>query len=90
MYKGLGPVMVGSAPSGKHEIKIYFPQSIKKERNEVLLINALSTASLFFITYEGVKVIFQPRVPEQYHAFIHMSAASLGELVINTLIQNKY
>ncbi|KAF3420831.1 hypothetical protein E2986_02623 [Frieseomelitta varia] len=53
LYKGLGPVMIGSAPS----------------------------ASLFFISYESIKVMFQPQIPEQYHAFIHMTAASLGEMV---------
>ncbi|XP_043526688.1 S-adenosylmethionine mitochondrial carrier protein-like isoform X6 [Frieseomelitta varia] len=53
LYKGLGPVMIGSAPS----------------------------ASLFFISYESIKVMFQPQIPEQYHAFIHMTAASLGEMM---------
>ncbi|XP_017753779.1 PREDICTED: S-adenosylmethionine mitochondrial carrier protein-like isoform X2 [Eufriesea mexicana] len=52
LYKGLGPVMIGSAPS----------------------------ASLFFITYEGLKEVFQPRIPDQYHSIIHMTAASLGEM----------
>ncbi|XP_068978253.1 mitochondrial S-adenosylmethionine carrier protein-like [Bombus flavifrons] len=53
LYKGLGPVMIGSAPS----------------------------ASLFFITYETLKIMFQPQIPEQYHVFIHMTAASVGEMV---------
>ncbi|XP_076758748.1 mitochondrial S-adenosylmethionine carrier protein [Xylocopa sonorina] len=53
LYKGLAPVMIGSAPSG----------------------------SLFFIFYEGIKIGFEPRIPEQYHTFIHMTAASVGEMV---------
>ncbi|CAK9808406.1 S-adenosylmethionine mitochondrial carrier protein [Anthophora quadrimaculata] len=53
LYKGLGPVLIGSAPS----------------------------ASLFFVTYEGIKLVFQPCISEQYHMFIHMTAASVGEMV---------
>lgn len=53
LYKGLGPVMVGSAPS----------------------------ASLFFLTYESFKIVFEPQISEQYHSIIHMIAASVGEMV---------
>ncbi|XP_003699656.1 mitochondrial S-adenosylmethionine carrier protein isoform X2 [Megachile rotundata] len=53
LYLGLGPVMIGSAPS----------------------------AALFFITYEGIKEIFQHRIPEYYHPIMHMTAASLGEAI---------
>ncbi|KOC59872.1 S-adenosylmethionine mitochondrial carrier protein [Habropoda laboriosa] len=53
LYKGLSPMLIGSAPS----------------------------ASLFFITYEGIKLVFLPSIPEQYHTFIHMTAASVGEMV---------
>ncbi|CAK9795665.1 S-adenosylmethionine mitochondrial carrier protein [Anthophora plagiata] len=44
LYKGLGPVLIGSAPS-------------------------------------GIKLIFQPYIPEQYHMFVHMTGASVGEMV---------
>ncbi|XP_043274421.1 S-adenosylmethionine mitochondrial carrier protein-like [Venturia canescens] len=51
MYKGVTPVIIGSAPS----------------------------ASLFFVTYEGFKEFTQPLLPVQYHSFIHMTAACMGE-----------
>ncbi|XP_003397208.2 S-adenosylmethionine mitochondrial carrier protein [Bombus terrestris] len=53
LYKGILPVIIGSAPS----------------------------ASLFFVTYEGIKNITQCRVPEKYHLFLHMGSASLAEMV---------
>ncbi|KAJ8683427.1 hypothetical protein QAD02_019219 [Eretmocerus hayati] len=40
-----------------------------------------STASLFFITYDGIKHILQPHLPHQYHSIIHMGAASCGEMM---------
>ncbi|XP_076678018.1 mitochondrial S-adenosylmethionine carrier protein [Andrena cerasifolii] len=46
-----------------------------------VLVGSVPTASLFFITYEGIKEVFQPRVPYQYHSLIHMTAASMGETV---------
>ena len=30
--------------------------------------------------------MLQPQIPEQYHVFIHMTAASLGEMVIYILL----
>nr|XP_033339099.1 S-adenosylmethionine mitochondrial carrier protein-like [Megalopta genalis]XP_033339100.1 S-adenosylmethionine mitochondrial carrier protein-like [Megalopta genalis]XP_033339101.1 S-adenosylmethionine mitochondrial carrier protein-like [Megalopta genalis]XP_033339102.1 S-adenosylmethionine mitochondrial carrier protein-like [Megalopta genalis]XP_033339103.1 S-adenosylmethionine mitochondrial carrier protein-like [Megalopta genalis]XP_033339104.1 S-adenosylmethionine mitochondrial carrier pr len=53
LYKGILPVIIGSAP----------------------------TASLFFVTYEAIKNIAQCKVPEKYHSLVHMSAASLSEMV---------
>lgn len=53
LYKGILPVMIGSAP----------------------------IASLFFVTYEGIKSITQCKVPVKYHSFLHMGAASLAEMV---------
>ncbi|CAK9802698.1 S-adenosylmethionine mitochondrial carrier protein [Anthophora quadrimaculata] len=53
LYKGLLPVLIGSAPS----------------------------ASLFFVTYEGMKTVTQCRVPEKYHSFLHMGSASLAEMM---------
>lgn len=52
LYKGIGPVILGSAPS----------------------------AAIFFITYEGIKQYSQPYIPNQYHSFIHMAAASSSEV----------
>ncbi|XP_017879302.1 S-adenosylmethionine mitochondrial carrier protein-like [Ceratina calcarata] len=52
-YKGITPVIIGSAPS----------------------------ASLFFVTYEGIKNIMEYRVSEKYHSFIHMGSASVAEMV---------
>ncbi|XP_053985840.1 S-adenosylmethionine mitochondrial carrier protein-like isoform X1 [Hylaeus volcanicus] len=52
LYKGIIPVLIGSAP----------------------------TASLFFVTYEGIKSVAQCRVPEKYHSLLHMGAASLAEV----------
>ncbi|KZC12398.1 PREDICTED: S-adenosylmethionine mitochondrial carrier protein-like [Dufourea novaeangliae] len=53
LYQGLGPVMIGSAPS----------------------------AAIFFVTYEGIKKVFQPQIPPQYYSLIHMTAAATGETV---------
>lgn len=53
LYKGILPVIIGSAPS----------------------------ASLFFVTYESIKNIAQYRVPKEYDSFLHMSSASLAEMV---------
>lgn len=53
LYKGILPVVIGSAPS----------------------------ASLFFVTYEGIKNVTQHQIPGRYHSFLHMSAASLAEMV---------
>ncbi|XP_026668504.1 S-adenosylmethionine mitochondrial carrier protein homolog isoform X2 [Ceratina calcarata] len=38
------------------------------------------TAVLFFMTYEGLKVVTEPNVPEQYHSLIHITGASIGEV----------
>lgn len=38
-------------------------------------------AAIFFITYEGIKQYSQPYIPDQYHSFIHMIAASSSEVV---------
>ncbi|XP_043266078.1 S-adenosylmethionine mitochondrial carrier protein-like isoform X2 [Colletes gigas] len=46
-----------------------------------VMIGSAPSASIFFITYEGMKEVFEPRVPEQYHSLIHMTAAALGEMV---------
>lgn len=40
------------------------------------------SASLFFVTYEGIKTVARCRVPEKYHAALHMGAASLAEMVM--------
>ncbi|XP_063992839.1 S-adenosylmethionine mitochondrial carrier protein homolog [Diachasmimorpha longicaudata] len=53
LYKGLGPVVAGSAP----------------------------IASLFFVTYEGFKVMVRPMVDVKYHSFVHMGAAASAEIV---------
>ncbi|XP_076166922.1 S-adenosylmethionine mitochondrial carrier protein homolog isoform X2 [Ptiloglossa arizonensis] len=53
LYKGIFPVLIGSAP----------------------------TASLFFVTYEGIKTTTQCKVPKEYHSLLHMSAASVAEMV---------
>lgn len=50
------------------------------------MIKIFFAASLFFITYETLKIMFQPQIPEQYHVFIHMTAASVGEMVIYILL----
>ncbi|XP_053977025.1 S-adenosylmethionine mitochondrial carrier protein-like isoform X1 [Hylaeus volcanicus] len=39
------------------------------------------SAAIFFITYDGIKEVLQPHIPQQYHSFIHMIAASFGEMV---------
>nr|XP_033342105.1 S-adenosylmethionine mitochondrial carrier protein-like isoform X1 [Megalopta genalis] len=44
-----------------------------------VMIGSAPSAAVFFVTYEGLKEIFQPHIPQQYHMFIHMAAAALGE-----------
>ncbi|XP_003703581.1 mitochondrial S-adenosylmethionine carrier protein [Megachile rotundata] len=46
-----------------------------------VFIGSAPTASLFFVTYEGIKNVTQHRIPEKYHSLLHMSAASLAEMV---------
>ncbi|KAK2584695.1 hypothetical protein KPH14_007031 [Odynerus spinipes] len=46
-----------------------------------VMLGSAPAASLFFITYEGLKEYLQPQISPQYHAFIHMGAASLGEML---------
>ncbi|XP_012540266.1 S-adenosylmethionine mitochondrial carrier protein homolog [Monomorium pharaonis] len=53
LYKGILPVIVGSAP----------------------------TAALFFLTYEEIKTIMQPRISADYYTPLHMGAATVGEMV---------
>lgn len=40
-------------------------------------------ASLFFVTYEGIKTTTQCKVPKEYHSLLHMSAASVAEMVMS-------
>ncbi|CAL1679288.1 unnamed protein product [Lasius platythorax] len=53
LYRGIYPVIVGSAP----------------------------TAALFFLTYEEIKTIMQPKISAKYYTVLHMGAATLGEMV---------
>ncbi|GAB1867078.1 S-adenosylmethionine mitochondrial carrier protein homolog [Camponotus japonicus] len=53
LYRGIYPVIVGSAP----------------------------TAALFFLTYEEIKTIMQPKISAKYYTIVHMGAATLGEMV---------
>ncbi|XP_017763505.1 PREDICTED: S-adenosylmethionine mitochondrial carrier protein-like [Eufriesea mexicana] len=53
LYRGILPVLIGSAPS----------------------------ASLFFVTYEGIKSISKYKISEKHHFFLHMGSASLAEMV---------
>lgn len=46
-----------------------------------VLIGSAPTAALFFVTYESIKAKTQPLVDKRYHAFVHMGAASLSEMV---------
>ncbi|KAK2580481.1 hypothetical protein KPH14_006221 [Odynerus spinipes] len=46
-----------------------------------VLIGSAPTAALFFVTYESIKATTQPLVNESFHAFLHMGAASLSEMV---------
>lgn len=45
-----------------------------------VMIGTGPTACLFFMTYEGLKVVTEPNVPEQYHSLIHITGASVGEV----------
>ncbi|XP_018310506.1 S-adenosylmethionine mitochondrial carrier protein homolog [Mycetomoellerius zeteki] len=53
LYKGIGPVLIGTAP----------------------------TAALFFLTYEEIKTILEPRISMDYYTPLHMGAAAISEMV---------
>ncbi|XP_012217180.1 S-adenosylmethionine mitochondrial carrier protein homolog isoform X2 [Linepithema humile] len=53
LYKGICPVIIGSAP----------------------------TAALFFLTYEEIKIIMQPKISVKYCTVLHMGAATFAEMV---------
>ncbi|KAL0811679.1 hypothetical protein ABMA28_009126 [Loxostege sticticalis] len=42
---------------------------------------SMPTTALFFVSYETTKKILQPRVDPQYAPFVHMLAASVGEVL---------
>ena len=44
------------------------------------VVGSVPTAALFFCSYEGVKGVLSPRLPEAYSPFIHMLGASAGEV----------
>lgn len=46
-----------------------------------VLIGSAPAAAVFFITYEGIKDVLQPRVPQRYYAVVHMGAAIMSEVV---------
>lgn len=77
LYKGVEPVVLGSAPSGI----IILSSIIISSRYALLLLINIITAAIFFLTYEGIKQYSQPYIPDQYHFIIHMIAASFSEVV---------
>ncbi|XP_012283712.1 S-adenosylmethionine mitochondrial carrier protein homolog isoform X2 [Orussus abietinus] len=46
-----------------------------------VLVGSGSSSSVFFVTYEAIKDITQPCLSKEYHVFVHMSAASVAELI---------
>lgn len=74
LYKGILPVITGSAPTGniRYLHKITYIFSYKKFR---------ILAALFFLTYEEIKAVIQPKVSGKYHIVVHMGAATIGEMV---------
>ncbi|XP_072761960.1 S-adenosylmethionine mitochondrial carrier protein homolog isoform X2 [Anoplolepis gracilipes] len=46
-----------------------------------VIIGSAPTAALFFLTYEEIKTITQPKISAKYHTIVHMGAATLGEMV---------
>ena len=42
---------------------------------------SLCAAATFFCTYELTKAVLGSRVPQEYASFVHMLAASAGEVV---------
>lgn len=46
-----------------------------------VMIGSAPAASVFFITYNGIKQNLQPYLPQQYHTFVHMTAAISSEVV---------
>jgi hypothetical protein len=39
-------------------------------------------AALFFLTYEEIKIIIQPKVSQKYYTVVNMGAATLAEMVL--------
>lgn len=79
LYRGLLPVIAGSAPGGK-----FYPQHhLNYSKYLSLNIKFIQTASLFFMTYEGFKEVVQPKVDIKYQTFVHMGAAFCAEMVID-------
>lgn len=42
----------------------------------------LILAALFFLTYEEIKTVMQPRISAEYYTPLHMGAAAVAEMVL--------
>lgn len=49
----------------------------------MLLIHFFILAALFFLTYEEIKTIMQPRISANYYTPLHMGAATMAEMVFD-------
>ena len=78
VYKGIGSVVVGSAPGG---MSLFFTQ--KARPNE----RFYSPAAVFFCTYDTLKKTLP--LPSDYAPLTHMISASLGE-VVSALLWSGY
>lgn len=45
-----------------------------------VMVGSAPSASIFFITYEGIKEFLQPNFSYKYHWMVHMGAAATGEM----------
>lgn len=67
--------MIGSAPNGECPVVwlIFHPSLIQRI--------PIPLASLFFVSYEATKRLLGASVDPKHSHFVHMAAASFGEIV---------
>jgi len=86
LYKGICPVILGSAPTGNTTDAMYLEDnfSLYQEFIIIRIIKCafLISAALFFLTYEEIKTVIQPRISADYYTPLHMGAAAMAEMVL--------
>lgn len=86
LYKGIFPVIVGSAPTGNTTDTQCIWRMISPCQ-EFIIIRIIKcvfliSAALFFLTYEEIKTVMQPRISADYYISLHMGAAVIAEMVL--------
>lgn len=73
--------MIGSAPNGKWSLWLIF--------DPMSLILFPTLASLFFVSYEATKRLLGASVDPKHSHFVHMAAASFGEIVSRMMMVDR-